>query len=99
MSIKKGHNVLCDTYAMSLVEEQEMAEPVQIVVANKDDHGFVLDEITLERLLLQEDIRDLNVVVVSVAGAFRKGKSFLLDFMLRFMYNQVSSRVNYCGLD
>lgn len=89
LPIEKGHNV----------EDQEMAEPVQIVVASKDDNGFALDEITLERILLQEDIRDLNVVVVSVAGAFRKGKSFLLDFMLRYMYDQVSSRVSYCGLD
>uniref|UniRef100_A0A673Z1Q1 Atlastin GTPase 2 n=1 Tax=Salmo trutta TaxID=8032 RepID=A0A673Z1Q1_SALTR len=66
------------------------ARPVQIVVAHEDDHAFELDEAALERILLQEHVRDLNVVVVSVAGAFRKGKSFLLDFMLRFMYNQTS---------
>ncbi|XP_041958912.1 atlastin-2 isoform X2 [Alosa alosa] len=90
MSIQKGLKVLCDGDAMPFVEEQKMAEPVQVVVANEDDHEFVLDEVTLERILLQENIRDLNVVVVSVAGAFRKGKSFLLDFMLRYMYNQKS---------
>uniref|UniRef100_A0A6Q2YIW0 GB1/RHD3-type G domain-containing protein n=1 Tax=Esox lucius TaxID=8010 RepID=A0A6Q2YIW0_ESOLU len=67
------------------------ARPVQIVVAHEDDHAFELDEAALERILLQEHVRDLNVVVVSVAGAFRKGKSFLLDFMLRFMYNKMSS--------
>ncbi|PNI41408.1 ATL2 isoform 11, partial [Pan troglodytes] len=63
--------------------------PVQIVLAHEDDHNFELDEEALEQILLQEHIRDLNIVVVSVAGAFRKGKSFLLDFMLRYMYNKV----------
>ncbi|XP_061545217.1 atlastin-2-like isoform X1 [Phycodurus eques] len=69
-------------------EEDEKARPVQILLANEDEHSFELDASALEKILLQEDVRDLNVVVVSVAGAFRKGKSFLLDFMLRYMYNQ-----------
>uniref|UniRef100_A0A8C6ML20 GB1/RHD3-type G domain-containing protein n=1 Tax=Moschus moschiferus TaxID=68415 RepID=A0A8C6ML20_MOSMO len=64
--------------------------PVQIVLAHEDDHNFELDEEALEQILLQEHIPDLNIVVVSVAGAFRKGKSFLLDFMLRYMYNKDS---------
>ncbi|XP_020650408.1 atlastin-2 isoform X2 [Pogona vitticeps] len=65
--------------------------PIQIVLAHEDDHKFDLDESALESILLQKHIRDLNIVVVSVAGAFRKGKSFLLDFMLRYMYNMDSS--------
>lgn len=76
-----------------LLEEEEVAGPVQIVVADEDEHQFSLDEQALERILLQEHVRDLNVVVVSVAGAFRKGKSFLLDFMLRYMYQQVSDGI------
>uniref|UniRef100_A0A671WCN0 Atlastin GTPase 2 n=1 Tax=Sparus aurata TaxID=8175 RepID=A0A671WCN0_SPAAU len=69
-------------------EEEGVARPVQIVVPDEGEHSFSLQEEALERLLLQEEVQDLHVVVVSVAGAFRKGKSFLLDFMLRFMYNQ-----------
>ncbi|XP_010896869.1 atlastin-2 isoform X4 [Esox lucius] len=76
---------------LSELNDISSARPVQIVVAHEDDHAFELDEAALERILLQEHVRDLNVVVVSVAGAFRKGKSFLLDFMLRFMYNKMSS--------
>ncbi|XP_054460050.1 atlastin-2-like [Anoplopoma fimbria] len=79
-----------------LLEEEEdvgVARPVQIVVADEEEHSFSLQEEALERLLLQEEVRDLHVVVVSVAGAFRKGKSFLLDFMLRFMYKQSASWV------
>ncbi|XP_071243954.1 atlastin-2-like isoform X1 [Salvelinus alpinus] len=95
------HGVEGVPHKMSLEEEEALlleedeedalsARPIQIVVAHEDDHAFELDEVALERILLQEHVRDLNVVVVSVAGAFRKGKSFLLDFMLRFMYNQTS---------
>ncbi|XP_008314679.1 atlastin-2 isoform X1 [Cynoglossus semilaevis] len=71
-------------------EEEELcgSRPVQIVEANEEEHSFSLQEEQLERLLLQEEVRDLHVVVVSVAGAFRKGKSFLLDFMLRYMYRK-----------
>uniref|UniRef100_A0A8C2CGX1 GB1/RHD3-type G domain-containing protein n=1 Tax=Cyprinus carpio TaxID=7962 RepID=A0A8C2CGX1_CYPCA len=69
----------------------DAAGAVQIVIADEEKHEFSLDEEALERILLQERVRDLHVVVVSVAGAFRKGKSFLLDFMLRYMYSQVST--------
>ncbi|KAL3050541.1 hypothetical protein OYC64_012550 [Pagothenia borchgrevinki] len=71
--------------------EEQKARPIQIVVANEDEHSFELDTPALERILLQDHVKDLNVVVVSVAGAFRKGKSFLLDFMLRFMHSQGKS--------
>ena len=74
-------------------EEEEpdgRARPVQVLVV-KDDHSFELDEAALSRILLSEEVRDREVVAISVAGAFRKGKSFLMDFMLRYMYSQVSS--------
>ncbi|XP_069673514.1 atlastin isoform X2 [Periplaneta americana] len=61
--------------------------PVQIVVS-RNDHTFELDEEALASILLQDHVKDKNVVVVSVAGAFRKGKSFLLDFFLRYMVTQ-----------
>ncbi|KAM4730434.1 atlastin-2 isoform 2-T3 [Anableps anableps] len=72
------------------VVEEERPGPVQIVRASESDYIFELDAAALEKILLQDHLKDLNVVVVSVAGAFRKGKSFLLDFMLRYMYNQLS---------
>jgi atlastin len=61
---------------------------IQVILAN-DDHSFELDEAALEDILMQDHVKDRHVVVVSVAGAFRKGKSFLLDFFLRYMNSQV----------
>ncbi|XP_069772717.1 atlastin-1 isoform X1 [Narcine bancroftii] len=65
----------------------QQARPVQILVVN-EDHTFELDEVALNKILLSEEVRDREVVALSVAGAFRKGKSFLMDFMLRYMYSQ-----------
>jgi atlastin len=57
---------------------------VQIVEA-KSDHSFVLNIDELKSLLDQPHIRNKKVCVVSVAGAFRKGKSFLLNVLLRYL--------------
>lgn len=62
---------------------------VPVVLAG-EGHMFSLDEQALEDTLLKKNLRDKPVVVISVAGAFRKGKSFLLDFMLRYMYSKGS---------
>lgn len=63
---------------------------VSIVVAN-EDHSFKLDEDALHKVLMRDEIKDRYVVVISVAGAFRHGKSFLLDFFLRYMNSKVIS--------
>jgi len=64
-------------------------KPIQIVVANPD-HSFDLDVEALESIVCQEHVKDMPIAVISVAGAFRKGKSFLLDFFLRYLKANVS---------
>ena len=67
------------------------ARPVQIVSTDEEQHSFTLNEEHLEEVLISDErIRDKKVVVISVAGAFRKGKSFLLDFFLRYLDRKVN---------
>jgi len=68
--------------------EDAGGKAVQVVVA-EDDHSFVLDENALKSLLLNPRVRDRKIIILSVAGAYRKGKSFLLDFFLRYLYAKV----------
>lgn len=72
------------------------AEAVQIVKVNEDAHTFLLADDDLTNLILKDNIRNRDVVIVSVAGAFRKGKSFLLDFFLRYLYARVSCLLIQC---
>lgn len=52
-----------------------------------EDHFIQLDEEALQEVLLDDRIKDKHVAVISLAGDFRKGKSFMLSFFLRFLYN------------
>lgn len=63
----------------------EEPRPLQIISTDEESHTFTLDSNALESILLRDDVADRKVVVISVAGAFRKGKSFLLNFFLRYL--------------
>ena len=73
------------------------ARPVQIVLTDDEEHSFSLNEELLEEVLISDErVRDKKVVVISVAGAFRKGKSFLLDFFLRYLDRKVCLIFKIC---
>src|SRR5690349_18924728 len=58
--------------------------PVQLLDFTSGQNKTVtLTKGSLEKLFLDPNVLDRNVVVISIAGAFRKGKSFLMNFMLR----------------
>lgn len=54
------------------------------------DGTFIVDNVTLEAMFSHPEVADRKKVAVSIIGAFRKGKSFLMDYALRFMYGHVS---------
>ncbi|RZC42285.1 GBP domain containing protein, partial [Asbolus verrucosus] len=63
-----------------------MMEPHAEQIFNLDeDKKLTLDSETLRRILICDELKDKNVCVVSIAGAFRQGKSFLLNFLIRYL--------------
>ena len=47
-----------------------LGEAVQIVSIDESDHSFILDEIALNKIVNQEDIKDKPICVLSVAGTY-----------------------------
>ena len=74
----------------------EVLDPAQglQVVTVTSKQTYLLDEVALTRILMRDDIKDLPVVVVSVAGAFRGGKSFMLNFFLRYLNAPLHARTD-----
>ncbi|XP_075784848.1 RING finger protein 112 [Pelodiscus sinensis] len=62
--------------------EPEPGCPVQLVRLDEDG-GLILDEGALSRCLEQGGVGDAPVCLVSVIGEQRRGKSFLLNYLLR----------------
>lgn len=53
---------------------------------------FIINNTALDEIFLHPEVKDRKIVAVSIIGAFRKGKSFLMDYGLRYMYGNVSSQ-------
>lgn len=71
-----------------LPSNTEPGRAIQIVTPK--NHTFHLELDDLKGILETDPIRDRHVVVISIAGSFRKGKSFLLNFFIRFLDAQVT---------
>lgn len=63
-------------------------------VSSKNAEGELLNELilneeNLRRIMLHPEVKDNVVMIVSIAGALRKGKSFLLGFFLKYLEAKV----------
>lgn len=67
------------------------AEPGRAIqIITPVNHTFHLELDDLKGILEADAIKDRHVVVLSIAGSFRKGKSFLLNFFIRYLDAQVT---------
>jgi len=78
--------------------EEEIPKARQIVSINDEGTNFELDEDAL-REIFHKVPEDMKVAIVSVVGAFRTGKSFVLDLFLRYLRHATHGRVLKEGAD
>lgn len=69
-------------YIVSLLTD---GKPLQVVQLDTDKHRIRLDEKLLGEILSHEDVQNTKVMLLSVSGAFRQGKSFLLNFFIKYL--------------
>lgn len=72
----------------------EQQNAIRIVEVGEEDKILTLNIDILEEILNKPEIRDRSISVISIAGAIRKGKSFILNFFLRYLKSRVCAH-NY----
>lgn len=93
--------ILLSSLSVTNLSAPPEAEPVQLLdLISNANKTVTLTKGSIEKLFLNPLVSDRDVVVISIAGALRKGKSFLLNYVLRYMYANVSNSTNinwFCG--
>lgn len=54
------------------------------------NNQIIFEEQQISEILLHPDVKDREVAIFAIVGSYRRGKSFLMDYCLRFMYANVS---------
>lgn len=74
---------------MSGSHSHPFGKPINVLKFG-EGNKVIVDNEELKKMFLHQDVKNRKVVVFSIIGAFRKGKSFFLDYCLRFLYANVS---------
>lgn len=69
---------------------------VQIVQMDDEENNiFSLNTTPIENILYRDDVKDRSLVIISIAGPVRGGKSFILNFFLCYMNSKVCISILY----
>lgn len=80
--------LICGTLLGHHKAYSEKATAVQIV--HLENHSVRVDSNVVNQILANDHIKDRHVMIFSIAGPYRKGKSFFLNFPLKYLRAQVN---------
>lgn len=77
------------------MQSENFGKPLKVFeFSSNENDNFDLDEI--EKFFNNPKIKQRKVVILSIVGAFRRGKSFFLDYCLRYLYaNVIKHLISY----
>lgn len=72
-----------------ILDKQSYRKPVQVLSFTEDNKIKINDD-CLKEIFNHSEVKDREIVVFTIIGAYRKGKSFFLNYCLRYLYAHVS---------
>ena len=86
--------VLAMVLGQTEIVKQKSCKPENISWIS-DDHTEVINFKALERTFLHLEVKNRKLFVITVAGPQYAGKSSLLDYILKFLYENVSCKLGF----
>ena len=77
-------------FTLSLACNHPRGHQIQIQFSDDTNGKQQFNYDGLKEVLLHPDVQNRKVVVLSIVGAYRRGKSFFLNYCLRYLYGNVS---------
>jgi atlastin len=69
--------------------EHPRGKPISVIKFS-DSGEVIVDDDKLNEIFSHPEIQNRKIVILSLIGASRGGKSYFLDYCLRFLYAHVS---------
>lgn len=85
-------NIISADETSYLLNQHNYGEALKLITFKESEHDNLmesLEEGVLKKLLLNDEVIKRKIVVVSVVGGFRKGKTYIIDYCLRYLYANV----------
>ena len=70
-------------------KQHPYGQSITIQMNEDSDQNTNLSYDKFKRIFAHPEVENRKVVILSIIGAYRKGKSFFLDYCLRFLYANV----------
>lgn len=72
--------------------ENDQGHPVTLLAHDQNikSDNFSVNTDACAELKKQFDLQDRELIVISINGEYRKGKSFFLNYIMRYLRNQVN---------
>lgn len=91
----KRFQVLLGIFLISLTKSAfcDVISEQKTIISFSPDGEIIFNDTEVRKILSNPQIADRKVVVYSITGN-QKGKSFMMNYALRFMYANVSKIIN-----
>lgn len=72
-------------------------DALKLIKFEQSEHDGSMESINedvLKKLLSHDEVKLRKIVVISIVGGFRKGKTYIIDYCLRYLYARVRNNCN-----
>lgn len=91
MATKIFQRIFLICFIIQIVKTTQFSQPPRAIqIITPENHSFRLNANALHAIFVNDNLKNRHLVVFSIAGPHRYGKSFIMNFFIRYLDAQVN---------